>query len=242
MQRGWRHLSHLSGRVQGSPGSPLSGKKNTLYTFNISWPIISHNSKLDSWTKVLKLHPCRRGMCTAYCVLAKTNRIKAKHQLTLTTVKFTLTCVSCPMVLSPCWYYYHTDTVSVLQHIFCDECIALWFNREKSCPLCRTVITDKVYKWRDGATSPHLQIYWSMRHSWKYLEWDLSICLHWMWFSFSFPHDCQIPLTNVVHTDWSAKRCIHCGPRSARAQEFDFYFKLYLVLPFNSLFHTLVLR
>lgn len=45
------------------------------------------------------------------------------------------------------------------QHIFCDECIALWFNREKSCPLCRTVITEKVYKWRDGETSPHLQIY-----------------------------------------------------------------------------------
>ncbi|RVE63473.1 hypothetical protein OJAV_G00136610 [Oryzias javanicus] len=45
------------------------------------------------------------------------------------------------------------------QHIFCSECISLWFNREKSCPLCRTVITEKVYKWRDGATSPHLQIY-----------------------------------------------------------------------------------
>ncbi|XP_024117072.1 E3 ubiquitin-protein ligase RNFT1 [Oryzias melastigma] len=45
------------------------------------------------------------------------------------------------------------------QHIFCAECITLWFNREKSCPLCRTVITEKVFKWRDGATSPHLQIY-----------------------------------------------------------------------------------
>ncbi|XP_076025096.1 E3 ubiquitin-protein ligase RNFT1 [Genypterus blacodes] len=47
----------------------------------------------------------------------------------------------------------------ICQHIFCDECIALWFNREKSCPMCRTVITEKVYKWRDGATSPHLQVY-----------------------------------------------------------------------------------
>lgn len=52
-----------------------------------------------------------------------------------------------------------TCSFSSVQHIFCDECIALWFNREKSCPLCRTVITEKVYKWRDGATSPHLQIY-----------------------------------------------------------------------------------
>ncbi|XP_023688796.1 E3 ubiquitin-protein ligase RNFT1 isoform X2 [Paramormyrops kingsleyae] len=45
------------------------------------------------------------------------------------------------------------------QHIFCDECIALWLNRERTCPLCRTVIADKVHKWQDGATSPHLQVY-----------------------------------------------------------------------------------
>ncbi|XP_016897326.1 E3 ubiquitin-protein ligase RNFT1 isoform X2 [Cynoglossus semilaevis] len=61
----------------------------------------------------------------------------------------------CPI----CQGEYRDPRALLCQHIFCDECIALWFNREKSCPLCRTVITDKVYKWRDGATSPHLQIY-----------------------------------------------------------------------------------
>ncbi|XP_056263790.1 E3 ubiquitin-protein ligase RNFT1 [Pseudoliparis swirei] len=61
----------------------------------------------------------------------------------------------CPI----CQGEYREPRVLICQHIFCDECIALWFNREKSCPLCRTVITEKVYKWRDGATSPHLQIY-----------------------------------------------------------------------------------
>lgn len=45
------------------------------------------------------------------------------------------------------------------QHMFCDECISLWLNREKTCPLCRTVIADSVHKWKDGATSMHLQIY-----------------------------------------------------------------------------------
>ncbi|XP_037019661.1 E3 ubiquitin-protein ligase RNFT1 isoform X3 [Artibeus jamaicensis] len=44
-------------------------------------------------------------------------------------------------------------------HIFCEECITLWFNREKTCPLCRTVISDHINKWKDGATSSHLQIY-----------------------------------------------------------------------------------
>ncbi|KAM4546111.1 E3 ubiquitin-protein ligase RNFT1 isoform 1-T1 [Odontesthes bonariensis] len=61
----------------------------------------------------------------------------------------------CPI----CQGQYREPRTLLCQHIFCDECIALWFNREKSCPLCRTVITEKVYKWRDGATSPHLQIY-----------------------------------------------------------------------------------
>ncbi|XP_034034901.1 E3 ubiquitin-protein ligase RNFT1 [Thalassophryne amazonica] len=61
----------------------------------------------------------------------------------------------CPI----CQGEYREPRVLLCQHIFCDECIALWFNREKSCPLCRTVITEKVYKWRDGATSPHLQVY-----------------------------------------------------------------------------------
>uniref|UniRef100_A0A3B4AMU8 E3 ubiquitin-protein ligase RNFT1 n=1 Tax=Periophthalmus magnuspinnatus TaxID=409849 RepID=A0A3B4AMU8_9GOBI len=61
----------------------------------------------------------------------------------------------CPI----CQGEYRQPRALLCQHIFCDECIALWFNREKSCPLCRTVITEKVYKWRDGDTSPHLQIY-----------------------------------------------------------------------------------
>lgn len=78
---------------------------------------------------------------------------------------------------------------SLAQHIFCDECIALWFNREKSCPLCRTVITEKVYKWRDGATSSHLQIYWLTGV-------DLSFCW-WFFGCFLWPPP---PLT---HTHWS---------------------------------------
>ncbi|MEQ2221103.1 hypothetical protein ILYODFUR_012218 [Ilyodon furcidens] len=45
----------------------------------------------------------------------------------------------CPI----CQGEYREPRVLICQHIFCDECIALWFNREKSCPLCRTVITDK---------------------------------------------------------------------------------------------------
>ncbi|XP_054899615.1 E3 ubiquitin-protein ligase RNFT1 [Poeciliopsis prolifica] len=58
-----------------------------------------------------------------------------------------------------CQGEFRDPRVLICQHIFCDECIALWFNRDKSCPVCHTILTDKVYKWRDGATSPHPQIY-----------------------------------------------------------------------------------
>ncbi|KAL2095254.1 hypothetical protein ACEWY4_009973 [Coilia grayii] len=61
----------------------------------------------------------------------------------------------CPI----CRAEYREPRVLLCQHIFCEECIALWLNQEKSCPLCRTVITDKVHKWKNGATSAYLQIY-----------------------------------------------------------------------------------
>uniref|UniRef100_A0A8C5L6D5 E3 ubiquitin-protein ligase RNFT1 n=2 Tax=Jaculus jaculus TaxID=51337 RepID=A0A8C5L6D5_JACJA len=61
----------------------------------------------------------------------------------------------CPI----CQAEFQKPILLICQHIFCDECIALWFNREKTCPLCRTVISDRINKWKDGATSSHLQIY-----------------------------------------------------------------------------------
>ncbi|KTF87691.1 hypothetical protein cypCar_00037044 [Cyprinus carpio] len=61
----------------------------------------------------------------------------------------------CPI----CQADFKQPRVLVCQHIFCEECIAQWLNQERTCPLCRTVITDKVHKWKDGATSAYLQIY-----------------------------------------------------------------------------------
>lgn len=61
----------------------------------------------------------------------------------------------CPI----CQAEFREPCLLACQHMFCDECISLWLNREKTCPLCRTVIADSVHKWKDGATSMHLQIY-----------------------------------------------------------------------------------
>ncbi|NXP78667.1 RNFT1 ligase, partial [Ramphastos sulfuratus] len=61
----------------------------------------------------------------------------------------------CPI----CQAEFQKPILLICQHTFCEECISLWFNREKTCPLCKTVISDHVNKWKDGATSMHLQIF-----------------------------------------------------------------------------------
>ncbi|EDV22643.1 uncharacterized protein TRIADDRAFT_28618, partial [Trichoplax adhaerens] len=44
------------------------------------------------------------------------------------------------------------------KHIFCDDCISLWFDRERSCPLCRARIAHGPM-WRDGSTSAFIQVF-----------------------------------------------------------------------------------
>ncbi|XP_037598408.1 E3 ubiquitin-protein ligase RNFT1 isoform X2 [Cebus imitator] len=62
-------------------------------------------------------------------------------------------------ICSICQAEFQKPILLICQHIFCEECITLWFSREKTCPLCRTLISDHINKWKDGATSSHLQIY-----------------------------------------------------------------------------------
>ncbi|XP_004072112.1 RING finger and transmembrane domain-containing protein 2 [Oryzias latipes] len=45
------------------------------------------------------------------------------------------------------------------QHVFCEECLGLWFERERTCPLCRANVIETQRCWKDGTTSAHFQIY-----------------------------------------------------------------------------------
>ncbi|KAM9385454.1 E3 ubiquitin-protein ligase RNFT1 [Pholidichthys leucotaenia] len=96
-------------------------------------------------------------LCGQWTSLLKTVRIVLRSERAGTAATRSQ-CSEAGDVCAICQGEYKEPRALICQHIFCDECIALWFNREKSCPLCRTVITE-VCKWRDGATSPHLQIY-----------------------------------------------------------------------------------
>ncbi|XP_061674128.1 RING finger and transmembrane domain-containing protein 2 isoform X1 [Syngnathoides biaculeatus] len=45
------------------------------------------------------------------------------------------------------------------QHVFCEECLNSWLDRERACPLCRATVVETVRCWKDGTTSAHFQIY-----------------------------------------------------------------------------------
>ncbi|XP_027890316.1 E3 ubiquitin-protein ligase RNFT2 [Xiphophorus couchianus] len=47
----------------------------------------------------------------------------------------------------------------ICQHVFCEECLCLWFDRERTCPLCRSTVIEALRCWKDGTTSTHFQIY-----------------------------------------------------------------------------------
>lgn len=68
-------------------------------------------------------------------------------------------CSEAEDICAICQAEFTKPTVLICQHIFCEECISLWFNREKTCPLCRTVISSHNHKWKDGATSLQLRLF-----------------------------------------------------------------------------------
>lgn len=60
----------------------------------------------------------------------------------------------CPI----CHDEYETPVLLHCRHIFCEACVATWFDREQTCPLCRAKVVDDP-SWRDGATTYFTQFY-----------------------------------------------------------------------------------
>ncbi|XP_045461410.1 RING finger and transmembrane domain-containing protein 2-like [Harmonia axyridis] len=61
---------------------------------------------------------------------------------------------NCPI----CHDEYDSPVLLECRHIFCENCVTTWFDREQTCPLCRAKIVDDP-SWRDGSTSFFVQIF-----------------------------------------------------------------------------------
>lgn len=61
---------------------------------------------------------------------------------------------TCPI----CHDSLNEPTILHCKHIFCEECVATWFDRERTCPMCRAQVTEDP-AWRDGSTSQFIQLF-----------------------------------------------------------------------------------
>ncbi|CAM8949202.1 unnamed protein product [Rhodiola kirilowii] len=54
----------------------------------------------------------------------------------------------------------HTPILLCCKHIFCEDCVSEWFERERTCPLCRALVKQAdLQSFGDGSTSLSYQIF-----------------------------------------------------------------------------------
>uniref|UniRef100_A0A1B6C2A5 RING-type domain-containing protein n=1 Tax=Clastoptera arizonana TaxID=38151 RepID=A0A1B6C2A5_9HEMI len=68
--------------------------------------------------------------------------------------QLTLAGLNCPI----CHDDFDQPVKLTCDHVFCEECVARWFDREQTCPLCRAKVVDDP-TWRDGGTTQFVQLY-----------------------------------------------------------------------------------
>ncbi|KAJ8286026.1 hypothetical protein GJAV_G00033670 [Gymnothorax javanicus] len=68
-------------------------------------------------------------------------------------------CTEAGDVCAICQAEFRDPVALMCQHVFCEECLCLWFDRERTCPLCRSAVVETLRCWKDGTTSAHFQIY-----------------------------------------------------------------------------------
>ncbi|XP_077417658.1 E3 ubiquitin-protein ligase RNFT2 isoform X3 [Vanacampus margaritifer] len=62
-------------------------------------------------------------------------------------------------VCAICQADFREPVALLCQHVFCEECVSSWLDRERACPLCRATVVETLRCWKDGTTSAHFQIY-----------------------------------------------------------------------------------
>lgn len=59
---------------------------------------------------------------------------------------------------SICYGEFNNPVQLSCEHIFCEECVTTWLDKQKTCPMCRTQVITGDNDWKDGKTSYCIQL------------------------------------------------------------------------------------
>lgn len=62
-------------------------------------------------------------------------------------------------ICSICHDELSSPVVLACKHIFCEECVGEWLEREQTCPLCRAVVSSVTGYQSDGTTPLMCQLF-----------------------------------------------------------------------------------
>ncbi|KAJ7295628.1 hypothetical protein O6H91_Y174800 [Diphasiastrum complanatum] len=88
---------------------------------------------------------------------------RAGHSMISLAVSLILYClqvVTAGDLCAICQEKMHTPIALRCKHLFCEDCVSEWFERERTCPLCRAVVKSAdLRSFGDGSTCLFVQIF-----------------------------------------------------------------------------------
>uniref|UniRef100_A0ABK0LKB5 Ring finger protein, transmembrane 2 n=1 Tax=Rattus norvegicus TaxID=10116 RepID=A0ABK0LKB5_RAT len=103
------------------------------------------------------------SLCKSFDICGRVGGLRKALKLLCTSQNYGVRatgqqCTEAGAVCAICQAEFRDPMILLCQHVFCEECLCLWLDRERTCPLCRSVAVDTLRCWKDGATSAHLQL------------------------------------------------------------------------------------
>ncbi|KAJ8779351.1 hypothetical protein J1605_012813 [Eschrichtius robustus] len=104
------------------------------------------------------------SLCKSFDICGRVGGVRKALKLLCTSQNYGVRatgqqCTEAGDICAICQAEFREPLILMCQHVFCEECLCLWLDRERTCPLCRAVAVDTLRCWKDGATSAHFQVY-----------------------------------------------------------------------------------
>uniref|UniRef100_A0A6I8PHN2 Ring finger protein, transmembrane 2 n=1 Tax=Ornithorhynchus anatinus TaxID=9258 RepID=A0A6I8PHN2_ORNAN len=104
------------------------------------------------------------GLCKSFDICGRVGSVRKALKFLCTPQSYGVRatsqqCSEAGDICAICQAEFREPLILLCQHVFCEECLCLWFDRERTCPLCRSVAVETLRCWKDGTTSAHFQVY-----------------------------------------------------------------------------------